>query len=57
MSMNVVLLLGVIPKSTNAEHIKENIRLFDFTISADDIKELDELNSDKHFAWNASHVA
>ncbi|XP_031570803.1 uncharacterized protein LOC116305107 [Actinia tenebrosa] len=49
--------VGVIPKSTNAQHIKENIQLFDFTLSEDDMKKLDELNNDKHFCWNASQVA
>ena len=34
----------VIPGSKNAEHIKDNIDIFDFTLSDEDMKEMEKLN-------------
>lgn len=60
-----VLSIAAIPKSTNEKHIKENINIFDFTLSEEDIGHLDSLNSNsrtcpfssfvehKHFPFNA----
>ncbi len=36
----------VIPKSTNPQRVKENIELFDWELSPEDIKTLDNLNED-----------
>ena len=36
--------IPVIPKSTHRERIEENIRIFDFSLSADDMAELDALD-------------
>ena len=42
----------VIPKSANENRIKENIDLFDFNLSIDDLKEIDKLDENKSlFAW------
>lgn len=35
-----------IPKSSNKEHLKENINIFDFNIEDSEMKELDNLNED-----------
>lgn len=37
--------VGVIPKSTNAERLKANLNLFDFTIGDEDVKRLKNLNA------------
>lgn len=34
----------VIPKSTNPERIKQNIDIFDFELTADELKELNDLD-------------
>lgn len=39
----------VIPKSITPERIKENIGIYDFELSADDIKSMDSLNRDYRF--------
>ncbi len=36
--------LVVIPKSTHRERIEENLQIFDFTLSEDDVAQLDELD-------------
>ncbi|XP_054153390.1 1,5-anhydro-D-fructose reductase-like [Oppia nitens] len=36
--------LSVVPKSVVPQHIKENINVFDFTLSAEDIKQIKNLN-------------
>ena len=51
-----VLLTGVIPKSTKREHILSNIEVFNFTISDDDMKKLDAMNTNKHYCWDPSYV-
>ncbi|XP_070557272.1 aldo-keto reductase family 1 member B1-like [Ptychodera flava] len=35
---------AVIPKSLNPEHMKENMKIFEFELSAEDVKSLDDLN-------------
>ena len=44
--------LIVIPKSVKQERITENSRVFDFTISGDDMKRLDELNEGLRTDWD-----
>ena len=41
--------VAVIPGSGNAEHIRENISIFDFELTADEMKEIGKLNrNEKH---------
>lgn len=39
----------VIPGSKNPEHIKDNLNIFDFELSDDDMKKIDELNKNTPF--------
>ncbi|KAG7171251.1 NADPH-dependent aldo-keto reductase,-like [Homarus americanus] len=43
--------VGILPKSTNEEHIRENIQL-DFDLSAEDLEALSNLNINKKYAWD-----
>lgn len=40
-----VLGVGVIPKSTNADRLKANLKLFDFSLGENDVKRLKDLNA------------
>lgn len=45
----------VIPKSTNLQHIKSNLDIFDFELTADDVKTLESLDRNESFSnWPAS---
>jgi diketogulonate reductase-like aldo/keto reductase len=44
--------LVVIPKSAQRERIQENARVFDFEISAEDMRALDSLTQDYHTSWD-----
>ncbi|MBI5553269.1 MAG: aldo/keto reductase [Candidatus Diapherotrites archaeon] len=46
----------VIPKSVHAERIKENSRIFDFRISAADMKEMDSWNENFRVSWNPNQL-
>ena len=39
----------VIPGSSNPEHIKENINIFDFELTTDEMKEINSLNKNQRF--------
>lgn len=39
----------VIPGSSNIDHIKENIDIFDFTLSSDDMDKITKINKDKRY--------
>ena len=48
--------LVVLPKSANEQRIKENIDVFDFKISEEDMNVLNSLNEDYRIAWNPETV-
>ena len=41
----------VIPGSSNPEHIRENISLFDFELSEKEMEQISELNRDEKHDW------
>ncbi len=45
-----------IPKSIHKDRIKENISVFDFEISDDNMNLIDSLNADEHFAWDPTPI-
>lgn len=45
-----------IPKSVHRERLAENAAVFDFTISEQDMAELDSLNEDYHTTWNPADI-
>ena len=53
---NFIHIPGVIPKSTNPEHIIENYDIDDFTLTDEDMTKMDEMNFDKHYCWDPTFV-
>ena len=47
---------SVLPKSTNPDHIAENIELEKEVLNAEDMKILDSLEQNCKYAWNAESV-
>lgn len=48
--------IGVIPKSTNPDRVMENATIFDFVISDEHMKLLNDLNRNHHFCWDPTDV-
>ncbi len=46
----------VLPKSAQKERINENADVFDFALTAEDLRELDALEEDLHTGWDPSVV-
>ncbi|XP_006802518.1 uncharacterized oxidoreductase YtbE [Neolamprologus brichardi] len=49
--------VAVLPKSSNADRIQENARLFDFTLSDADMDRLSALDCGQKYCWDPSGVA
>ena len=47
---------GVLPKSTNPQHIKENIDIFDLQLNKTDMEEICCLSKNTHYCWDPSAV-
>ncbi|XP_030351497.1 sphingosine 1-phosphate receptor 1 isoform X11 [Strigops habroptila] len=45
-----------IPKSTKAERIEENCKVFDFAIAEDDVEVLNGMHDGRHVSWDPSLV-
>lgn len=45
-----------IPKSVHKERIEENINIFDFELSAEDMEKLDSLNENLHLCWDPTNL-
>uniref|UniRef100_UPI00359004F9 glyoxal reductase-like isoform X1 n=2 Tax=Myxine glutinosa TaxID=7769 RepID=UPI00359004F9 len=48
--------IGVIPKSTNVHHLAENVDIFNFTLSDEDMECLNSLDVHKHYCWDPHTV-
>ncbi|KAK7109930.1 hypothetical protein V1264_013886 [Littorina saxatilis] len=48
--------VGILPKSTNPNHIKENSDIFDFELGDQIMQELTTLSRDTHYCWDPSAV-
>ncbi|MGH7157982.1 MAG: aldo/keto reductase [Candidatus Saccharimonadales bacterium] len=46
-----------LPKSTHAQRIKENIDVFDFKLSKNDLQKIDKLEQDYRTCWDPTHIA
>jgi len=46
----------IIPKSKTEKYLAENIDLWDFTLSSEEISEIDSLNKNHHICWDPSAV-
>lgn len=46
----------VLPKSSNADRIKGNAMIFDFSISDSDMDKLSALDSGRRYCWDPSEV-
>lgn len=47
---------GVIPKSIDSDHIQNNMDIFTWTLTEDEIKTLNSLDTGHHYCWNPEHV-
>ena len=45
-----------LPKSKTISRIEENIKIFNFKISEEDMQELDSLNSGMRYSWDPTNV-
>ena len=45
----------IIPKSVNEKRLKENANIFDFELSAEDMKQIDSLNQNQRFGADPDH--
>lgn len=48
--------VAILPKSTNAKHLSENVDVFKFNLSAEDVEAMDRLTNGTHFCWNPERV-
>ncbi|GFN83434.1 alcohol dehydrogenase [NADP(+)] [Plakobranchus ocellatus] len=48
--------IGVLPKSTNPSHIAENIDVFSFSLSEDQMAQLSGLDQQTHYCWDPQQV-
>ncbi|XP_046846962.1 9,11-endoperoxide prostaglandin H2 reductase-like isoform X2 [Xenia sp. Carnegie-2017] len=49
--------VAILPKSTNSSHIEQNMEIFAFTLSPEDMITLDNMDKNTHFCWNPNEVA
>ncbi|KAG8196598.1 hypothetical protein JTE90_014159 [Oedothorax gibbosus] len=48
--------LSVIPKTCNLERLKENMDIFDFSLTSEQLQKLDNLDRQTHFCWNPEDI-
>ncbi|KFM66407.1 putative reductase, partial [Stegodyphus mimosarum] len=48
--------MSVIPKTSNLGRLKENMDIFDFSLTSEQMQKLDNLDQQKHFCWNPDDI-
>ncbi|CAL1539668.1 unnamed protein product [Lymnaea stagnalis] len=48
--------VGIIPKSVNPVHIKENMDIFSFSIPSDQMLKIANLDNQTHYCWNPASI-
>ncbi|GFX03745.1 9,11-endoperoxide prostaglandin H2 reductase [Trichonephila clavipes] len=48
--------MSVIPKTSNLGRLKENMDIFDFSLTSEQLQKLDNLDKHKHFCWNPEDI-
>ncbi|XP_013405364.1 uncharacterized protein LOC106170151 isoform X1 [Lingula anatina] len=48
--------IGVIPKSTNPSHIRENMDIFDMELMQEEMQTLNSLDTQKHYCWDPNTI-
>jgi diketogulonate reductase-like aldo/keto reductase len=46
----------ILPKSTHTDRIEDNIRIFDFTLEPDELRQLDGLEANLRTCWDPTHI-
>ncbi|KAH6939636.1 hypothetical protein HPB50_020237 [Hyalomma asiaticum] len=49
--------IAIIPKSSNAQRIEENAKIFDFALTDDEVAAISSLNKNKHYCWDPTNIA
>ncbi|KAL3231914.1 hypothetical protein MRX96_023178 [Rhipicephalus microplus] len=49
--------IAIIPKSSNAQRIEENAKIFDFALTDDEVATISSLNKNKHYCWDPTNIA
>jgi len=47
----------MIPRSSNTEHITENIQVFNFSLNNEDINTIDSMDENIRYCWDSSDVS
>ncbi|CAI9727659.1 glyoxal reductase-like [Octopus vulgaris] len=48
--------IGVLPKSTNMQHISENADIFSFELDDEEMKMISQIDSQHHYCWDSSTI-
>lgn len=49
--------VAIIPKSSNAQRIEENAKIFDFSLTEDEVTKISSLDKNKHYCWDPTSIA
>lgn len=49
--------VAIIPKSSNAQRIEENVHIFDFSLTENEVNRISSLDQNKHYCWDPTSIA